>query len=133
MSRRAISFGIIGAAVLTLIGCGGTAKESAAVCEPVSAETTAWIAQGLNDGVSFVGSLSAVNSKDFEKVWMVAGKVNGDAVGVWSINTITDNSGTVYSVNKVAQTSSDWIRGDTIKTPIKESADGVAAVVKCVG
>lgn len=132
MSRRAISFGSIGAAVLILIGCGGTAKESAAVCEPVSAETTAWIAQGLNDGVSFVGSLSAVKSKDFEKAWMVAGKVTGDAVGVWAINTITDTSGAVYSVNDVAQTSSDWIHGDTIKVPIKTSADGVAAVLKCV-
>lgn len=132
MSRRAFSFGGISAGMLALIGCGGKAEESAAVCESVSAETTAWIAQGLNDGVAFVGSLSAVKSKDFEKVWMVAGKVTGDSVGVWAINTITDTSGTVYSVNNVAQTSSDWIHSETIKTPIKASADGVSAVLKCV-
>lgn len=139
MSRRAFSFGGISAGVLALIGCGGKSKESAAlICEPVSDATTAWIDQGLNDGISFVGALSAVKSTESGESgdvwqWFVAGKLISGDVAVWGITTITGTQGQTISVNDAAKNNSDWFHGDKVRVAVKDDAKSVQSAKSCIG
>jgi hypothetical protein len=140
-------------ATLALASCGDDSPEQAADkapaenqppsavpgnCERASRVLLAAIATGL-EVTGGKGTLSrgfVARSTDFEKVYFVAGEIQGPGlegkgdVGVWATNS-KRAEGLIMAVDGVAQEFSDWGDADKTDAAIDQSADGVEEARAC--
>lgn len=126
--------GIIAAVTLTSGGDDGDTTESR--CLPVPAGLGDGIGSGLESGIT-ASNWQAVKSTDFEKVYMVAGKLSGpgmgdDTIGVWATNRLEASPGMILAVDGIAQEFSDWPDGDTTDAETSSTDDGVSEARDCV-
>ena len=77
-----------------------------------------------------------VRSDDFEKVYMVAGDLQGAGlegetdIGVWATNS-PKGAGLIMAVDSVAQEFSEWPAADQTDAAIEQSAHGVDEARAC--
>ena len=118
-------------AALTLVaGCGGTDKStsSSSRCEAMPAAAADFLESALY-GKQLVGPV-AVRSDDFEHVYFVAGRVDGEPA-LWAMNQL-DGSGLIYSINQHAYDVSHMGFGDTTDAHLTEDDDGASEALDCV-
>jgi hypothetical protein len=143
-------------AVVVLAGCGGNGGQQAEEPAPTrpaatAAPTTApsrcldvpkALVDAIETGLTVTGGGSlrnarAVRSKDFEKVWMVAADIQGEAmeggddIGVWATNSLRGD-GLIFAIDGFAQEFSNWGHGDETDANITQAADGVQEAKDCV-
>ena len=114
-----------------------TAPPAAAAnrCEAVSPALVAGISSGLK-GATGLRFASAVKSKDFANVYMVAADLEGPGLegaadrAVWATNDLAGN-GLIFSVDEVAKEFSSWGPGDRTDAKIGGTSDGVAQAKRC--
>jgi hypothetical protein len=132
---------------LFAIACGGsTSSDSSSQtrCSNVSAEQLKRIQAGVQgvDPSNYIKSGSAVKSKDFNNVWMVAAYVYGTGMedgagpGVWAINGDPGSPGVTLAVDGYAKSFSDYpdaSQTDASQTDasISNYDDGVQESIKC--
>jgi hypothetical protein len=144
---------IVATAALAVSACGGDTNEESASgtaqkqssqsqqaktkCQRASRRLLDAIETGLT--VTRGGNLRRgyiVQSKDFEKVYMVAADIQGsgmqgsDDIGVWATNS-PQGEGVIYAVDGFAQEFSDWGDADKIAAAIDQTADGVEEARSC--
>jgi hypothetical protein len=108
----------------------------AASCEPVSDELVAAIAGGLTvqGGGSIVRAV-AVRSGSHENAWYVAAQIEGPGlegtIGVWATNRL-DATGTLFSVDNIANEFSSWGDGRTTDAAFSSSDPSAAAARRCM-
>ena len=114
-----------------------TAPPAAAAnrCEAVSPALVAGISSGLK-GATGLRFASAVKSKDYANVYMVAADLEGPGLegtadrAVWATNDLAGN-GLIFSVDEVAKEFSSWGPGDRTNAKIGGTSDGVAQAKRC--
>lgn len=139
MSRRLVF--IIAAAAAALLSCAAilvvvlvlvVSRDDdgdglSARCEMPSRSKLEDISAGLDSGLN-LGTASAVKSRDFERVWMIAAVVEPDGdVGVWASNSRA-TSGLIYAVNAAARSHSDW----GVLPGVRSGDDGIDESIACV-
>ncbi len=120
-----------------IVSCGASQNKSSECIKPAAATIEA-ITSGLNDGVQLTETAS-IRSDDFETVWMIAGRIEGqggvDDVAVWATNGNPESgeNGLINSIDGFAQQFSDWGAGDKTDANITQSAHGVSQARTCLG
>ena len=105
-------------------------------CEAVSPALVAGISSGLK-GATGLRFASAVKSKDFANVYMVAADLEGPALegaddqAVWATNDLAGGGGLIFSVDGMAKQFSSWGPGDRTDAKIGAASDGVNQAKGC--
>jgi hypothetical protein len=120
-------------AAFMLAACASSGGGGSDRCSAASSALLSAIEQGLT--VSGGGSLSGgqvVRSDDFENVYFVAARIEGegmsDAVGVWATNDQA-GGGSIFSADALASEFSDWGEGPGFSS----SDDGFEEARDCAG
>lgn len=108
-------------------------------CEPASGAQVQTLRSAIQDEQARNGieNVYAVRSKDFQRVWMVAGGITGDgikagqAIGVWAMNGEKDSPGLTFSVNYMAKEFSGFGLGSGTKAAITMNDDGAKEAEAC--
>ena len=96
----------------------------------------AGISSGLK-GATGLRFASAVKSKDYANVFMVAADLEGpgldgaDDRAVWATNDLVAGNGLIFSVDEVAKAFSSWGPGDRTDAKIGATSDGVDQAKSC--
>ena len=108
-------------------------------CNPASEAQAAAIRAAVQDtqAGNDVDQLYQVKSKDFERVYMLAGQITGegidpgDAVGVWAVSGEPDKPGMILSVEGFAHQFSGFPLGSTTDAEADMTSDGAAEALAC--
>lgn len=121
------------AGVILLLASCGQSKSTARCVDASSA--TGILATQLQSDMAFTGRVAAVKSSEFKQVYMVAAEFSGpgvdNEVGVWAMNDLTGPS-TVFAVDAMARSFSDWPAADTSMVRADITTDGASEAKDCV-
>lgn len=131
MTRLSRIGALVAALTLAIVGCGGDSSSEGASsrCEPLPSAAAEHLGFALSSGTRLVDPV-AVRSDEFEHVYMVAARVDGQPA-VWAMNQL-GGFGLIISVNDHAYDVSRMGRGEDLRDPITEDTDGVAEALSCV-
>ena len=108
--------------------------EESARCIGVPGPIAAAIREGLVSGVRLT-DLRAVRSDDYERIWMVSGRLEGEGLdgsdaATWATNKFRDaaHTGLIFAAEFLAEEFSDW---GNLDGQFSDSDDGVAESQLC--